>query len=122
MMRAAVLAIVVVLVGCSSGAGSGTTEVVTSTTDAVTTTTSAVTTTTETDPSDISEPWDLVWFSDSTGWGVADLWGERIGEEFGVEVRVHDYATGNLSAVRVLQWIADEDATRPELRELLGDA
>jgi len=49
-----------------------------------------------------SEPWDLVWFSDSSGFNVADLWAAQIEEELGVEVRVHDHAVGNLSAVEVL--------------------
>jgi hypothetical protein len=52
--------------------------------------------------------WDLVFFSDSTGWGVANLWAELIKEELGVEVRVHDYATGDLAATRILGWIAEE--------------
>ena len=49
-----------------------------------------------------SEPWDLVWFSDSLGFYVADLWAARIEEKLGVEVRVHDHATSNLRAVDVL--------------------
>lgn len=51
---------------------------------------------------DTSEPWDLVWFSDSTGWGIAELWGERIEQELGVEVRVHDQSAGGLAAATVL--------------------
>ena len=49
-----------------------------------------------------SEPWDLVWFSDSLGFDVADLWAARIEEELGVEVRVHDHALGYLTAAEVL--------------------
>ena len=49
-----------------------------------------------------SEPWDLVWFSDSLGFDVADLWAARIEEELGVEVRVHDYARPTLRAVEIL--------------------
>ena len=52
---------------------------------------------------DTSEPWDLVWYSDSTGWGVAELWAERIEEEFGVEVQVYDHAKGVLPAVEILK-------------------
>jgi hypothetical protein len=51
---------------------------------------------------DTSEPWDLVWFSDSTGFFVADLWAERIEGELGVEVRVHDHAVGALAAGPIL--------------------
>ena len=49
-----------------------------------------------------SEPWDLVWFSDSSGFNVADLWAAQIEEGLGVEVRVHDHALGYLRAVEVL--------------------
>ena len=51
---------------------------------------------------DTSEPWDLVWYSDSTGWGVAELWAARIADEFDVEVRVHDHAEGDLAAIEIL--------------------
>lgn len=56
---------------------------------------------------DTSEPWDLVWFSDSGGWGVADLWAAQIEEDLGVEVRVHDHAVGSLSAVEVLDSLSE---------------
>jgi hypothetical protein len=54
-------------------------------------------------PSTASEPWDLVWFSDSTGFFVTELWAETIEEELGVEVRVHDYANGSLKVVEILE-------------------
>lgn len=54
-------------------------------------------------PFDTAEPWDLVWYSDSTGWGVAYRWAGRIEEEYGVDVRVHDHAEGVLSAVEILR-------------------
>jgi hypothetical protein len=68
---------------------------------------------------DTTEPWDLVWFSDSTGFGVADLWAERIEQELGVEVRVHDFSSGGLSANLVHMSIDYEDSER---RALLSDA
>ncbi len=71
---------------------------------------------------DTSEPWDLVWFSDSTGFGLAELWGERIHDELGVEVVVHDYAVGGLSAAQVLSWIGDGDVSLPEIKEELAGA
>lgn len=43
---------------------------------------------------DTSEPWDLVWFSDSMGGGVAEAWADLIEEAEGVEVRVHDHVVG----------------------------
>lgn len=64
---------------------------------------------------DKSEPWDLVWFSDSLGWDVAEAWADRIEEVEGVEVRVHDHAVGNLSAVLVRTWLTDEPTIREEV-------
>ena len=54
-----------------------------------------------------SEPWDLVWFSDSSGFNVADLWAAKIEEELGVEVRVHDHALGYLTAAEVLASLSE---------------
>lgn len=59
---------------------------------------------------------DLVYFSDSGGWGVAEKYGELAAEALGREVRVHDHAIGNLAAVRVL------DMVRDSLREEVADA
>lgn len=44
------------------------------------------------------EPWDLVYMTDSTGWGVAERYARRAEEALGVEVRVHDLTQGGLSA------------------------
>ncbi len=57
---------------------------------------------------DADGPWDLVWFSDSGGWGLAELWAERIEATHGVEVRVHDNARGGLAATTVLELISEE--------------
>lgn len=67
---------------------------------------------------DTTEPWDLVWFSDSGGFGVAELWAERIEEDLGVEVRVNDRSAGGLAATTVLDSIEDDS----KLRELLAEA
>ena len=48
-------------------------------------------------------PLDLVWISDSHGWGVAPLYARRIKEDLGVAVRVHDKWEGNLAAATVLE-------------------
>lgn len=75
---------------------------------------------------DTSEPWDLVWYSDSTGWGVADLWAERIEEEFGIEVRVHDHAEGALPAVEILKSLgggtSDDFGRLGDTREEVAEA
>jgi hypothetical protein len=68
---------------------------------------------------DMSEPWDLVWISDSMGAGVAQAWADRIEGSEGVEVRVHDHFQGNLSLVKVREWLSDEDAA---IRDEVTDA
>jgi hypothetical protein len=49
-----------------------------------------------------SKPFDLVYISDSSGWGVAGVYGRQIRKALGVAVRVHDEWRGNLSAVEIL--------------------
>jgi hypothetical protein len=63
-----------------------------------------------------TDAWDLVWFSDSSGFGVAELWAERITAEQGVEVRVADHASGGLSAGAVLRQL-DRTEYQAEIRE-----
>jgi hypothetical protein len=55
------------------------------------------------------EPWDLLYISDSGGWGVADVLAERASQELGVEVRVYDHASGGLSAVTALGRVRGEE-------------
>ena len=49
------------------------------------------------------EPMDLVWISDSVGWGVASFYAEHIRQDLGVTVRVQDRWEGDLAAATVLQ-------------------
>jgi hypothetical protein len=56
------------------------------------------------------EVWDLLYFQDSLGFGVADRYAEHIRTTVGVEVVVHDKAIGNLEAVRVLDRIRGNKA------------
>lgn len=74
------------------------------------------------EPLPADEPWDLVWFSDSGGIGVADMWAQRITEDLGVEVVVHDYAVGGLGAGQVLAWIDDVPTALPVMRQEIADA
>jgi hypothetical protein len=46
--------------------------------------------------------WDLVYISDSTGWGVAEKYAENINRDTGKIVRVKDYAIGGLPAISIL--------------------
>jgi hypothetical protein len=66
---------------------------------------------------DTSEPWDMVFFSDSAGLGVARAWADLIEEAEGVEVRVHDHAKDGLPLVQVREWFNTHDAVREELAD-----
>ena len=55
------------------------------------------------------EPWDLLYISDSGGWGVASALAQRASDQLGVEVRVHDHAAGGLSAVTALARMRGEE-------------
>ena len=50
-----------------------------------------------------SQPWDLLYISDSSGWGVAPLYARSIRQDRGVAVRVHDQWQGDLAAVTILE-------------------
>ena len=63
---------------------------------------------------DTSEPWDLVWISDSMGEQVAYRWADQIEEAEGVEVRVHDYVIGFLSMEKAQQMITNDATIREE--------
>ncbi len=55
------------------------------------------------DSLDELKEWDLVYISDSTGWGVPDKFADNIERDTGKTVRIHAYTVGGLSALRVLQ-------------------
>lgn len=57
------------------------------------------------------EPWDLLYISDSSGWQVAELYGKRAEKALGVQVRVHDWAIGGLSAVQALWEVQESPGT-----------
>ncbi len=48
------------------------------------------------------DQWDLVWISDSSGWGVAEQYARMIEEDTGKTVIVHDQWVGGLPAKEVL--------------------
>lgn len=54
------------------------------------------------------EEWDLVYICDSTGFGVAEKYGENIERDTRKTVHVKNYATGNLSALRILNALRTE--------------
>jgi hypothetical protein len=69
------------------------------------------------DQLDTSEPWDLVWITDSMGAGVAEAWADRIEEAEGVEVRMHNHTTDLLSLVQVRDWLNDRAVLRDEVAD-----
>jgi hypothetical protein len=66
---------------------------------------------------DRSEPWDLVWFSDSMGWNVAEAWAGLIEDAEGVEVRVHDYVIGGAPIEQFLAMVSDDEDIRREVAD-----
>ncbi len=54
------------------------------------------------------QEWDLVYISDSTGWGVAEKYAENIRRDTGKKVQVKDYATGGLPAIKVLEVLSSD--------------
>lgn len=69
------------------------------------------------------EEWDLVYISDSTGWGVAERFAKNIERDTGKTVHVHNYAIGSLSALRVLNALHSdpEDLTDKIFKNLHDD-
>lgn len=71
---AAVAALVITTTSCSQGAGTATPE-----------------------PEPPDEPWDLLYISDSSAWGVPTLVGELASEDLGRDVRVVNWQVPNLA-------------------------
>jgi hypothetical protein len=69
------------------------------------------------------EEWDLVYISDSTGWGVAQRFAKNIERDTGKAVRVHNYAISSLPALRVLNALRSdpEAVTRRDFETLHAD-
>ncbi|NNC92205.1 MAG: hypothetical protein HKN80_06900, partial [Acidimicrobiia bacterium] len=57
---------------------------------------------------DTEQEWDLLYISDSGGFGVAERYGSLAEEALGLTVNVHDRARGDLQATKVLERIQDE--------------
>ncbi len=64
------------------------------------------------------DEWDLVWISDSTGWGAADIYAGYIEQDVGVDVIVHDFAKPVLSAGEVLGGLRREDGASYKVSQL----
>ena len=48
------------------------------------------------------QEWDLLWISDSSGWGVVDIYAGYVAEDLGIEINVNDQWMGGLAAGEVL--------------------
>jgi hypothetical protein len=64
-------------------------------------------------PAEEKALWDLVLLSDSSGWGVADLYAAYLEQELDVTVAVHDLSAGSLSASSVLAALRGERSVYP---------
>lgn len=65
------------------------------------------------------EEWDLVWISDSSGWGVAEVFAAMVEEDTGVKVNVNDFWMGALSAGEVYTAFNKEPTSRFKLTQVL---
>ena len=68
------------------------------------------------------EPYDLVWISDSSGWGVASVYARYISKERKVAVRVHDRWEGGLPAMEILKRLRTPRIDFTGLIRLVRDA
>lgn len=60
--------------------------------------------------------WDLVYISDSSGWGVAEKLAENIERDTGKTVHLHDYALAELPATRVLEALQTVPTSLSDIR------
>ena len=70
----------------------------------------------KTNPLDDLTEWDLVYISDSTGWGVAKKFAANIERDTGKAVRVHDYSVGSLSALKVLHALQSDPESMSDMK------
>jgi hypothetical protein len=54
------------------------------------------------------EEWDLVWVTDSSGWGVAQVYGEMVAKDTGKTVSVGDYWEGGFAAGEMVEILRGE--------------
>ncbi|MGB3699863.1 MAG: SGNH/GDSL hydrolase family protein [Anaerolineales bacterium] len=70
------------------------------------------------------EEWDLLWISDSSGWGVAEIYAAYIEEDTGIPVNVYDYWAVSLSAgtiVDILEGGSHPNAELARIPELIPE-
>ena len=64
------------------------------------------------------EEWDLLWISDSSGWGAAEIYAEYISEDLGIKINVNDKSMGGLSAGKVLNPLKGESDPNMDLMNM----
>jgi hypothetical protein len=64
------------------------------------------------------EEWDLLWVSDSSGWGVADIYGAYLAEDLGIKINVLDKWAGVLAAGAVLEPLQGKPAYNYDLEHM----
>ena len=67
------------------------------------------------------EEWDLVWISDSSGWGVAEIYAAMVEEDTGVKINVYDNWMGGLRAVDVYSALKGEPTSSLRLERLADE-
>ena len=108
------------LAGCTgTDEGAETTAAPTQIVEEATTTTVRATTTTATPES--AEPWDLLYLSDSQGWGVAERLSVHAAEALGVSVKAHEHAYDALTIADALELLRDE-RSYPQLSDVARNA
>lgn len=72
------------------------------------------------------DEWDLVWVTDSSGWGVAQVYGEMVAVDTGKIVNVGDYWEGGFAAGEMLEILRGEytgsDLKLQKLPERIAEA
>ena len=64
------------------------------------------------------QEWDLLWVSDSSGWGVADIFAAYLAEDLGININVMDKWMGGLSAGEILMPLKGEPTYNMDLEKM----
>ncbi|HSM24426.1 MAG TPA: hypothetical protein VK856_06135, partial [Anaerolineaceae bacterium] len=64
------------------------------------------------------QEWDLLWISDSTGWGVVDIYAGYVAEDLGIGINVNDQWMGALSVGEVLASLKGEPNPNMDLARM----
>lgn len=62
-------------------------------------------------PATSTEPWDLLYIGDSSGWEVGEAYAELAADQLGVEVRLIDWRVGGMSMLDAIKMITADPQT-----------